>query len=104
VNFTDEALQILARQLGENSVASREELEAKMTTLLRVVMQTGHGRPSLVQWVKTHLRVVAPASCFGQQVDADWAAPRMARLLCSQLLQKIRGECARTTTCDTVVA
>ena len=95
MNFTDEALQIVARQLGEESVSNREELEAKLAPLLSLIIQTGLGRPSLVQWVQRHLRVVAPASRFGHAVDAEWAAPRMARLLCSQLLQTIR--CQRAT-------
>ncbi|HTU22552.1 MAG TPA: hypothetical protein VMG10_31225 [Gemmataceae bacterium] len=90
MNFTDESLQILAQQLGENSVSSRAELEAKVAPLLCLVLRTGQGRPSLVQWVQRALPRVAPASRLGRPVDPEWAAPRLARLLCSQLLQRIR--------------
>jgi hypothetical protein len=97
MNCTDESLQILARQLGEPSVSSRAELEAKVAPLLCLVLRTGQGRPSLVQWVQRALPRVAPASRLGCPLDPEWAAPRLARLLCSQLLQKIRARC------DTVV-
>jgi hypothetical protein len=90
MDFTDESLQILARQLGEASVSSRAELEAKVAPLLCLVLRTGEGRPSLVQWVQRALRRVAPDSRLGRSVDPEWAAPRLARLLCSQLLQQIR--------------
>lgn len=104
MNFTNEALRILARQLGEESASSCAELEAKVTPLLRVIVQTGVGRPSLVQWVQHHLPQVAPVAHFGHKVDAKWAAPRLARLLCSQLLETIRVEGARTGACETLVA
>lgn len=104
MNFTDESLWILARRMGEDSVRSRAELEAKVTPLLRVIVQTGVGRPSLVQWVQDHLPLVAPVARLGDKVDAQWAAPRLARLLCSQLLERIRVEGARTGACETLVA
>jgi hypothetical protein len=91
MDFTDESLQILARQLGEESVASRAELEAKVAPLLGLILRTGQGRPSLVQWVQRALHFVAPASQPGRRVDPEWAAPRLAQLLCSQLLAKIRA-------------
>lgn len=104
MNFTDEALRILARQMGADGACSREELEAKVTPLLRVVVQTGVGRPSLVQWVRDHLDLVAPVDRAGRHIDARWAAPRLARLLCSQLLEKVRVEGAMTGACETLVA
>jgi hypothetical protein len=104
VNFTDEALQMLAQKLGEKSVSSREDLEAKVTSLLSLVLRTGQGRPSLVQWVQRSLQVVSPASRFGDDVDAEWAAPRLARLLCSQLLHQIRCRRATAVSRESVVA
>lgn len=92
MNFTDESLQLLARRLGEESAASRAELEAKVAPLLCLVLRTGQGRPSLVQWVQRTLPQVAPASQPGHAVDPEWAAPRLAHLLCGQLLQQIRAQ------------
>jgi hypothetical protein len=89
MKLTDESLQILARQLGQENVSSREELEARVAPLLRLVVRTGQGRPSLVKWVQRVLPQMAPAARMGRSVDPDWAAPRLARLLCSQLLQRI---------------
>lgn len=104
MNFTDESLQILARQLGEESVSSRAELEAKVTPLLCLVLRTGQGRPSLVLWVQRALRRVAPASRLGRPIDPEWAAPRLARLLCSQLLEKIRRHHNTVARPETLVA
>ena len=104
MNFTDESLQLLARQLGENDVSNRAELEARITPLLRLVMQTGQGRPSLVQWVQGTLSRMAPGSQSGRFVDPAWAAPRLAHLLCSQLLQTIRAARNTVASCDTLMA
>jgi hypothetical protein len=104
MNFTDESLQILARQLGENHVSSRAELEARVAPLLSLVVRTGHGRPSLVQWVQRTLPRMVPDSHRGRFVDPEWAAPRLARLLCSQLLQSIRATRNTVANCDTLVA
>jgi hypothetical protein len=90
MDFTIEALQILARQMGEGNVSSRHELEAKLAPLLCLVLRTGKGRPPLLKWVRLALPVVAPAARFGDQVDPEWAARRLARLLCSQMLQDVR--------------
>jgi hypothetical protein len=92
MNFTDEALQILAQQLGDDALSSRGELESKLAKLLYLVLRTGRGRPPLVQWVQRTLAVVAPASRTGRAVDPKWAAPRLARLLCLQLLQNVRSK------------
>lgn len=92
MNFTDESLQILARRLGEEHVSSYEELEARIAPLLGLVVRTGQGRPSLVQWVQRVLPQMTAEAQMGRCIDPDWAAPRLARLLCSQLLQRIRAE------------
>lgn len=104
MNFTDESLQILARQLGEEHVSSRAELEARVAPLLSLVVRTGQGRPSLVQWVKRTLPLMVPASQRARCVDPEWAAPRLARLLCSQLLQSIHATRNTVISCDTLVA
>jgi hypothetical protein len=100
----NEALQILARQMGEDNVSSRAELEAKLAPLLRLVLRTGQGYPSLLQWVRLTLAVAAPASRFGGQVDPEWAAPYLARLLCLQLLQDVRAQRDTVVNRQTVVA
>ncbi len=104
MNFTAEALRILARQMGEDSVPSRAELEAKLTRLLGLILRTGRGHPSLVRWVQLRLPEVAPAARLGCPFAAKEAAPRLARLLCVQMLRSTRGH--RDTVVDrrTVVA
>ena len=104
MNFTEESLQILARQLGEESVSSRAELESKFAPLLCLILRTGQGRPSLVQWVQHALRRLAPASRLGSRVDPEWAAPRLARLLCTQLLQQIHAHRNTVANPETIVA
>ncbi len=91
MNITDQALQILARQLGEDNASSRAALEAKLVPLLCLVLRTGRGRPSLVQWVRRALPALAPAPRSDGQVDPEWAAPRLARLLLAQLLGGVRA-------------
>jgi hypothetical protein len=92
MNSTSKTLQILAQQLGEDNVSSRAELEAKLAPLLRLVLRTGQGHPSLLQCVRSALPVVAPAMPLGGQVDLEWAALKLARLLCSQLLRDVRAQ------------
>jgi hypothetical protein len=104
MNFTDDALQILARQMGEDSVSNRGELEQKLSQLLYLVLRTGKGRPPLLQWVQRTLAVVAPTSRIGRPVDPKWAAPRLARLLCLQLLQNVRAQRDTVVNRQTLVA
>lgn len=99
-----EDLQILTRRMGEGDVSSRAELEAKLTPLLRLVLRTGQGYPSLVRWVRLTLAVEAPAAGFGGQVDSEWAALHLARLLCLQLLQDVRAQRDTIANRQTVVA
>lgn len=99
-----EDLQILARQMGEDGVSSRSELETKLAPLLRLVLRTGQGYPSLVRWVRLTLAVVAPAARFGGPVDPDWSAPYLARLLCLQLLQDVHAQRDTFVNRQTVVA
>jgi predicted signal transduction protein with EAL and GGDEF domain len=103
MNFTDEAVQYLARQMGERAVANREELETRFLPLIRVVLRTGHGRPALVHWLEQHLPRVAPTAQFPNAVDAERVAPRMARLLCAELLQKAQTEMAGDASRETVL-
>jgi hypothetical protein len=92
MNFRDEALHFLARRMWGEKLASREEMEAVFVPMIRVAMRTGRGQPVLVDWVTRNLPAVTPALCVGDKVDAERAAPRMARLLCSQMLHNIQVE------------
>jgi hypothetical protein len=47
---------------------------------------------------------VAPASGVDGPIDPEWAAPRLARLLCSQMLQTLRARCVTAVQRETVVA
>lgn len=104
MNYTNEALQILAQQMGEDTVSSRAEIEGKLARLLCLILRTGRGHPSLVQWVQLTLPEVAPASQIGREVDPKWAAPRLARLLYSQLLRNTRNQRNTVVNRLTVVA
>lgn len=97
-----EVLHIPNRPMGEDNASRRAELEAKLTPLLYLVLRTGQGAPSLVQWVRLALPVVAPARGFGGSVDPEWAATRLARLLCLQMLQDVRGGRGTTVNRQTV--
>lgn len=92
MNFTDEALPILNQLMGANAVSSRAELETKLGQLLGLILRTGQGHPSLLRWVTATLPVVAPASGIGSPIDPKSAAPRLARLLSSQLLRNARAQ------------
>lgn len=104
MNFTDEAMQILVRRLGASYGANRAELEEIVAPLVRVVLRTGCGRPSIVRFVRQHLRVLVPASCGEAEVDAEWAAPRLTRLLITHMLRHIQRECSQASVRETVVA
>jgi hypothetical protein len=92
MNSRDEALQFLTRRICGEKSASREEMEALVVPMIRVAMRTGRGQPVLVDWVTRNLPAVTPCIPLGDKVDPEWAAPRMARLLCSQMLQHIQAE------------
>jgi hypothetical protein len=102
----NDTVQLLARQIygryGED-VTDCAALEADLVPMIRCVMRTGRGQPGIVAWVKRNLPAVAPSGGAGQPADPEWAAPRMARLLCSQMLQKVRAEQTRMGTRETVV-
>lgn len=106
MDFTDEALRTLARRMYGDDGADqpcREILEKTLVPMIRCAMRSGRGSPALVQWVKRNLPALAPASPSGWDVDLEWAAPRMARLLCSRLLQQVQAEPALAGAHDTVV-
>ncbi|SRR5579884_2273234 len=92
MNPPSEALQIPARQMGEDKISSHAELEAKLAPLLRLVLRTGQGHPSLLQWVRSALPTLAPVSPLGGPADLEWATRKLARLLSSQLLQDVRAQ------------
>jgi hypothetical protein len=78
-------------------------MEATLLTPIRCALQMGVGAPPLVQWVKQNLTTVYPAASAGRPVDVEWAAPRMARLLCSQMLEHVRAEPVLAGARETVV-
>lgn|SRR5579859_1861177 len=106
MKHTDDELQLLARRIygayGED-VRDRATVEADLVPMIRCAMRTGRGQPSIVAWVKRNLPALAPSSTDGQPVDPDWAAPRMARLMCAQMLRTVQAEQDRASTRETIV-
>ena len=106
MNHTDDALQLLARRIygayGED-VRDRATLEADLVPMIRCAMRTGRGQPAIVDWVKRNLPTFVASGASGQPVDPEWAAPRMARLMCAQMLRNVRAEQDRTATRETIV-
>jgi hypothetical protein len=103
MNFSDEALQFLARRMCGDKLASREEMEAVFVPMIRVAMRTGRGQWVLVEWVARNLPALSSSFSSVDKIDPEWAAPRMARLLCSQMLQKVQAERAWVGPRETVV-
>jgi hypothetical protein len=106
MNSTDNAVQILARRIygayGED-VRDRATLEADLVAMIRCAMRTRRGQPAIVAWVKRNLPALVPSGAGGQPVDPDWAAPRMARMMCAQMLRTVRAEQDRAATRETIV-
>ena len=102
MNNYENPLRILARRIFGKD-ASREKMEATLLTPIRCALRTGAGLPPLVQWVRQNLPTVFPAASAGWPVDVEWTAPRMARLLCEQMLEHVRAEPALVGACETVV-
>jgi hypothetical protein len=103
MNFTDQAVRYLAWQMSDDTIASREQLEARFIPLIRVVLRTGCGRLALVRWIQQRLPSLVPVAGFRNPADAERIATRMARLLCAELLQKAQGKLAGAPTRETVV-
>ena len=78
-------------------------MEAMLLAMIRVALRTGLGRPAVVRWVKNTLPTMAGESRPGEKTDLEWAAPCMARLLCSRMLQHVRAEPVRREACETIV-
>jgi hypothetical protein len=91
MHSTSEALQILARQMDADKVSNHIEVEAKLAPLLCLILRTGQGYPSLLRWVRLAIPVVSAAWHFGGPVDPQWAALKLGRLLCVELLQDVRA-------------
>ena len=102
MDFTDEAVRYLARQMGEETIGNRQELETHFLPLIRIVLRTGRGRPTLVRWLQQHLPRSTPGR-FDDVRDTDRMASQMTRLLCGQLVQKMHRELVGTGTRDTIV-
>lgn len=103
MDFTDEALRYLARRMGRSERVSREAMEALFVPMIRVALRTGRGQPRLLDWVARHLPAVADSPDRTEPIDPEWAAPRMARMLCSQMLQHVQVEPAWRGSGETVV-
>ncbi len=78
--------------MGEVNVSNRAELEAKLAPLLGLILRTGRGHPTLLQWVRLTLPLVAPAVRSDGEVDPKETAEHLARLLCLQLLRGVRAQ------------
>ena len=106
MNFTDKALEVLFwRMFGEGGTpeSRRATVERNLGIMIRCAMQTGVGTPPLVRWVKRNLPEVASASSSGRPVDPEWAAPRLAQRLCSQMIEQTEAEPALAGSRETVV-
>lgn len=88
MNFSDDALRILAERLGwswgEGPERLRDRLESSLVPLIRCAIRTGTGLRPLVQWVRGQL---PPPAGEG---DATRAAPEMARRLSSAILHQLQ--------------
>src|SRR5438270_5615231 len=109
MNFSDDALRKLAEQLGRGGPSSshpdREALEASLLPMIRCALRTGRGLPPLVRWVQNHVPGPARPHLPGQPLGPEWAAPSMARLLCTTILQQFRAPASpRQQACETVVS
>jgi hypothetical protein len=95
MNSTDGAVGILAQRFFGDSQAlrDREEMESLLTPMIGVALRTGRGQPALLRWVDETVSVAATES----------TAPRMARLLCTQMLRRIRAEAVSVRSRETVV-
>jgi len=85
----NDRLQALANRLGcgDEPQRVRETLEAGLTPLVRRALRHGAGMPQLVDWVRDNLPRVEAGADRTRPVDADRAAPPLARLLCATLLR-----------------
>ncbi len=98
MNFSEDALRILAERLGwswaEGPERLRDRLEASLVPIIRCAIRTGTGLGPLVQWVRRQL----PAEAGG--ADPTRAAPEMARRLSSAILRQLQ---VRRAGAETVV-
>ena len=102
MNNNDNPLRTLARRIfGQDT--SREKMEATLLTPIRCALRMGVGAPPLVQWVKQNVARVNPAVSAGWPVDVEWTAPRLARLLCTQMLEYVQAEPVLAGARETVV-
>jgi hypothetical protein len=84
MNNWDNSLKTLAMRVRQGQAAPpgvRDDLEERLTPLIKCVLRTGTGVPALVQWVRRTLPQLPSAS-------AEQTAPRMARLLCAELFRQ----------------
>jgi hypothetical protein len=89
----EQAMQALADCVGcpaGSAAERRQALEATLLPMVRCVLRTGRGHPRLVRWVQKALRA-APPHPGGPAAERDRAAPLLARLLCTVLLQQPRN-------------
>src|SRR5262245_560139 len=87
-------LRELAACHGAGMDEAREELEGRLSPLVRVALRKGVGAPDFVNWVRTALARLMD----GANVEpADQFAPQITRLLCAELM---RGRRAALVTTD----
>jgi hypothetical protein len=74
----------------------REALESTLLPMVRCALRTGRGHPRLLRWVRQALPPGGP-------VDADRAAGPVARAVCRELLEQLRGDPGRPAALETLV-
>jgi hypothetical protein len=82
----DQSLQAVTARMRRGQAvqpAVRAELEERLAPLIRCVLRTGAGVPALVRWVQRTLPNLPSA-------EPEQTAPRMARLLCAELIRQAR--------------
>jgi hypothetical protein len=104
MDFSDDALRLLAQRLvGTNPASRRDRLEEALVPMIRCVLRTGRGSPPLVQWVKRHLPAVAGAAPDERPANPESAARPMARLLSGRLMQQLQAQPALVAGHDTIM-
>src|SRR5262245_34401109 len=103
MNYSEEAIRLLADRMGwdqeENPERLRARVEESLVPMIRCALRSGRGAPALVQWVRRRLPEAAPAP---RPVDPARVAPEMARELCAALLRQLQARRA-SPAAETVV-
>jgi|SRR5262249_9026092 len=74
----------LAASHGADADEARQELEGRLSPLVRVALRKGVGAPDFVNWVRTALARLKDGA---NALPADQFAPQITRLLCAELMR-----------------